>query len=225
MKNTIKVIGTHSRILCAIALIAVLGLSMTGCPTPPSNDDSGGSSSGAITDGKITAPVTVPDAAKSQTNFSFMLDSNSTAAPLKNFISGSPSVTITGNTVSINLDIPKDTSLKLLSSFISPPLCSTPEKYFLFSEGFCTSDGNYLLIATATDGTENLALLCYVDSNVTLNGTGKIAADSTDTLHFTNVTMSKGWNYIIWSPSGGNNYTLTSASKLPSGFKWTVLEY
>jgi len=173
---------------------------------------------GTGSDGSITiiAPVA---GAGSATNFSYMLDDNSKGSPLKNFISGSPSVTITGGTVSINLDIP--TSLKLLSSFISPPLCSTPEKYFLFSEGFCTSDGNYFLIAT--DGDDNFALLCYVDSNVTLNGTGKIASDSTDTLIFSNVTMSKGWNYIIWSPSGGNNYTLTSSKELPSGFKWSVI--
>jgi len=47
MKNTIKVFGTYSRILCAIALIAVLGLSMTGCPEPAASSGGGGNSGGS----------------------------------------------------------------------------------------------------------------------------------------------------------------------------------
>jgi len=45
MKNTIKVIGTHSR-MCAIALIAVLGLSLTGCDTNPGSGGGGSGGSG-----------------------------------------------------------------------------------------------------------------------------------------------------------------------------------
>jgi len=217
MKNTIKVFGTHSRILCAIALIAVLGFSMTGCDTNPgdSNDDdsSGGSNPEKI---RLTnVSVTVQGAAPTSNNF--VLCHHEFAVPsdsiLTDVITGTPKAQMTNSKLTLELDKPKDEAMVLVDSdsFFNGGPTITPAATVKFYRiiHFKTSD-NCQLWLCAPPNTNTW--LFYVENDVKVNGANSFYS-------FTNVTLKKGWNYV--SLTGTTQpYVITASQTQPAGSVW-----
>jgi len=165
----------------------------------------------------VIAPVYFLSGAGSATNFSYVDHGDTNPAALNTVLDGSPSVTITGGTVSIKLGTPKSTFLGPITGIVGSGNANpATTKYYVFEE-FCTQHHDFELLAKG-EGT-NTAYLIYVDTNVTLNGS---FTEVGQIFTFTNVSLTAGWNYLIIRETSASTSTLTSSKELPSDFKWTV---
>jgi len=206
------ILQTKMRSILAItALVAVIGFSMVSC-----EDDEGGGN--AIEGNTITTGAEVVyhssiknvTEAKKATDFSF-IEGN----PLGDYLDGSPSVTISGGKVTIILGTPKSSSLRELRS--GDGVTVTPGDTKIFAIDFSTIDKKYSLVCMKDY--ENFAGPVYVDKDVTIKGTARHET-------FNNVSLKKGWNYLIVSINKKTDTgTYTSSTTMPSGFKWTVDDY
>jgi len=206
MKNTFRLIGTYSRWLCAIAMVAVIGFSMTACKESGGGEGNNNNEGSAIsfTESVTYAPSLGSDMtdAKSRTDFSYFYD----GVPIINDMPGS-SVTVSGEKVTFNLGVPKPEVL-----FEAENPCFSPSNAKIYdATEFATSDKIYSLLCIKDEN--NVAGLWYVDRSATIKGDAGFDGGSW------NCSLKAGWNYIIYNY---NNGTVTSAASLPSGFKWTV---
>jgi hypothetical protein len=223
MKNTFKVLGI-------IALVAVIGFSFVACGGDDDGGSSGGTgggggggSSGGISGGTVTYPDGIADADK-PIDFSFYFDGR--VSPLSNFINDPASVTISGDKLTIKLGTPKDEYLAYMtkyypSSISNGDITATPSdtKFHFPDAYFSTVDAKYVLLC-GREGSE--AVLAYADKDATIKGThntGKID-------EIWNVSLKKGWNYLIHSTDQATDTTTyTSSVSMPSGFTWVVFAY
>jgi len=213
MKNMVKLFGV-------IALVAVIGFSMAACKNDDDGDPEGTINGSSIASG---APVTIPEEAKSQTDFSYLSyeGGGGMIKPLNTIINEPASVKITNGKIDINLGTPKSESLDSISEWAEATgLTINPNdaKTFFGGQRFCTSDGSYLLVCIK--GNSGFALLVYADKDVTIKGkatTGNGFIDDYD------ASLKKGWNYLIMTWIKSTGYKYTSAATLPDGFKWTVM--
>jgi hypothetical protein len=179
----------------------------------------------------IYSPEYVSDVneAKKATNFSYTWgpivgdphDGGIPLVPLSYYINGSASATISNGKVTINLGTPKSYYMKDFVPRDGVTLTPSNAKLFTFADSdspqFYTSGGQYFLYCIKGSISNYVnAQLVYVDKDITMTGT-----DSYLTTY--DVSMEKGWNYLIFSSSSGT--TFTSSTTLPSGFNWIVGEY
>jgi hypothetical protein len=197
-------------------------------------DDTGAQTgNGTITGGtsgiwSITAPVTYEsmitdlDKAKSQTNFN-MLDIGKS---INECIPGS-SVTVKNGKVTIKLGIPKDEYLSTIDEWFDGGIPETitvdhPDAKIIYDDDMlfdpCTEDEHYMLFCSSE---EDIAVLVYVDRDVTIKGTyTRTYNGTTDTNTYNyNVSLKAGWNYMIGE---GSHSTSMPTTSLPSGFSWSV---
>jgi hypothetical protein len=91
-------------------------------------------------------------------------------------------------------------------------------------EGFATADLKYFLGCGNPDE-NNWASLLYVDRDVTIQGDDSGTYSYPDDISYYNVSLKKGWNYVIsLSRGSGKGFNYTSSTSLPSSFKWFVFE-
>lgn len=199
MKNTFKVFGI-------IGLMLVIGFSISACGG--GDDDNGGGgggsggggSGGGISGGTVTYDTGIADADK-PTDFSrFTFDGGgSRSYPLSDCINAPASVTISGDKLTIKLGTPKDEFSKNFDLLIENGVNVNPkDAKGLVVLGFLTSDLKYGLCCrkdgSSIDGANdaNMALLTYVDRDVTIKGTYEHD-------YIYDVSLMKGWNYWIVS--------------------------
>jgi hypothetical protein len=159
--------------------------------------------------------------------------------PLSEFITGAPEVKITNGKATIKLDTPRDSAMGL----ISEPIYSTERNITVTpADTMFLSVGNWLDLLdqtgvyelrcihntsfTADDNPFIYADLIYVDKDVTLNG---YLDEEKNTHVFNNVSLKRGWNYLI--VSGARNkerddgfiFTYVMGTRmLPGSFNWSV---
>jgi len=135
-------------------------------------------------------------------------------------------VTVNGGNVTIKLGTVKNERLEDPSFLIQEGISVSPSNAKgLFYEGihyfFWTPDHKYAL-ALIKDF-YNYAFLIYADRDVTIKGT--FSSDEYTVTENWNVSMKKGWNYVIYSENEATKTgTFTSSTTQPSDFKWTVME-
>jgi hypothetical protein len=169
------------------------------------------------------------DAAKKATDFSYVTTgwdyekNKYITESLSNYIPGS-SVTVSGGKVTINLGVPKSGGWWMdFSYLIEDGITVTPSDAKAIGDDDAsmlnTHDSKYALICMKDEN--NIAVLVYVDRDVTIKGT-HTDYSYTETW---NVSLKKGWNYMVWSDNEATKTsTITATTTLPSGFKWYVLE-
>jgi len=215
MKNTFKLLGI-------IGLMLVIGFSFAACGGGDDDSGSGGGGgsggSGSISGGTVTYPAGTADADK-PTDFSFYYEGRGSPSPLSNFINEPTSVTISGDKLTIKLGTPKDQYLK----WVTPSgVTATPSdtKIFFTDAVFSTVDAKYILMCGKVGVAE--AALCYVDRDVTIKGTHQ--GNKIDEIY--NLSLKKGWNYLIHSTDQATDTTTyTSSVSMPSDFIWAVFRY
>jgi len=185
------------KITWIIALLAVIGFSVAACSD---DDDSGGS---IFT---YEGTVSNPDGIKA-TDFSYSYYGEQ----LSDYINEPASATISGSKLTIKLGVPKDEFLK--EQEIGKYVTMTPSnaKVFLFNTLY-TYDGEYYLSCMKDDS--ELGFI-YVDRDVTIKGTEDMSTYD--------MSLKKGWNYVIPTIEKKDKYTFTSSTTMPSGFQWTVI--
>jgi len=217
-------------ILAITALVAVIGFSMVSCEDDAG--DNGNANGNAIEGNTITTGAEVVydssienvSEAKKVTDFSYMEDYDFSNGyfkligikPISYWLDGSPSITISGGKVAIILGTPKSWALYGFENFIEDGITVTPSDTKRFTRlSFFSSDYKYELCCMKDD--ENISQLIYVDKDVTINGTAW-----RDT--YKNVSLKKGWNYLIksYNEKTDTGWTYTSSTTMPSGFKWIV---
>jgi len=227
MKNTLKMFGI-------IAIVAVIGFWSVSC----GDDDGGGGNT--ISGNNITSGAEVVydssikniTEAKNVIDYCFSLYSSDVGVePLSKFLDGSPSVTVNNNKVTINLGIPKsaylDTIIDLWGGEIEGVTLNPINANVFQPWGFYSSDGKYFLYCQIDDN--NDVQLVYVDRNVTIKGSFTETESDYSYTYIYNVSLKKGWNYIIMSRSynettNTEKMTATSSTTQPSGLKWIVYE-
>jgi len=180
---------------------------------------------------KITltnVPVTLYDTPDTD-DFNYYWDSS--AKPLSDIFTGTPNVKVTtggsGGTLTLELDKPKDGALRLIKDelFEGITLLNDTTKCYLV-DAFCTSNGGFFL-GMDYPGAEKPTYLLYVDNDVTLNGEAENESEDEDgntiniLIHFNNVTLKKGWNYLSIT-SSESLYVVTASQTQPAGATWTV---
>ena len=240
MKNALKLIGI-------IAIAAVIGFCLVSCGDDGAGGNSGGNNSGNtggngggngggnagnnITSGaEVVYDSSIKDLteAKGKTDFGYTYyydeeENNEEIKPLSEFLDGSPSVKISGGKVTINFGTPKSDYLSTFNNWLTEyGLTVSPSnaKFFVFNN-LVTADGKYFLGCIKDDN--NLSILFYADKDATISGTASdIDGGKVWTSTF-NVSLKKGWNYLIMSDNEETSTaTYTSSVTQPSGFKWTV---
>jgi len=222
MKNTFKVLGI-------IAIVAVIGFSFAACggDDDDGSNGGGGGGSGGISGGTVTYPDGIADANK-PIDFSFTAYYEQ---PISTMINEPASVTISGNKLNINLGTPKDSYLGVWnyngSAYDNYDVTATPadaklfinESFFIFS----TVDQKYWLVCQKGNGIYNRndgAGLVYADKDVIIKGSYQYSKGN-DAVY--NVSLKKGWNYVISSNNRTERITnYTASTKLPDGFYWVV---
>jgi len=205
MKNTLKMFGI-------IAIAAVIGFWAVSC-----GDNDGGGGTFTLEAEVVYDPsIENLTEAKKATDFSFIH-----GYEVSYFLDGTPSVKISSNKVTINLGTPK---AAYLETFNYIGLTVNPNNAKIFSMGtigpFHTSDRKYVLECRKDEN--NFAVLVYVDRDVTIKGT--LTGEEWTDIY--NVSLKKGWNFLISSYNEETNTdTLTSSTTQPNGFKWTVVDY
>jgi len=217
MKNKIRIFS----ILSLMLVITLASCSNGGGDSTPKNDNdsSGGgqtiSGSSIVSGAQVTYASGVSAEAKSYNNFSFSKNGD----PLSNYVNPA-SVAISGNKVTIELGVPKNSSLDDTSYYTGLGLTVNPANANVFIEDdfiFLTQDQKYGLFCMKDYN--NYAYLVYADRDVTMNGT-YTKGDYTEKY---NCSFKKGWNYLITSESG-KTATNTSSISQPNGYKWTVTD-
>jgi hypothetical protein len=219
-------------------------LTLASCKDSGESADSGGSISGStIVSG---APVTYDlkyfenadnmNEAKKATDFSYFEHGKT---PLSYSINEPASAKINNGKVTINLGVPKSGDNwwwrdGFFSWFIEKGIIVTPNDARVWGGEdddliFLTSDSKYGLVCAKDEN--NFALsLTYSDKDVTIKGTYTYSEgiyfypdEETQTW---NVSLKKGWNYLIMSKNEATNtITYTASTSQPSGFKWFVGEW
>jgi hypothetical protein len=161
------------------------------------------------------------DDAKERTDFSYLWWEGE---PMSSYITGSSSVRINNGKVFINLGIPTSEYLEGcgddLIGLIEEGIIVNPSNAKAIIDSYTcpfTNDVKYGL--NCVKDYNNEAYLVYADRDVTIKGT-------TNYGEIWNVSLKKGWNYMIVSfNEATNTETLTASTTLPSGFYWTVFYY
>jgi len=225
MKKALKLFGF-------IVLVAVIWFSTVSCGD---DDDGGGGGSGGniIASGAEVVYDIYNDEflaeAKNITDFGYSYI-NGGYNPLSIALDGLPSVTVKNNKVTIILGTPK--YFENMDSQVGAGVSVNPSgAWGFFIQSFCPNGRYYLTRYYLTfkkynngylDYDYNGRGLQYVDRDVTINGTYYDNRDSTTIIWKYNISLKKGWNYIIWKDEY-NTRTVTSSTTLPSGFKWTMV--
>jgi len=172
-------------------------------------------------DGSITIKVPVAGAG-SANNFSYVDHGDTNPAALNTVHDGAASVTINNGIVTISLGKPKSyfLSTSSITNMVGTSVASDNSANLYLNNEFCTQNKAFALVVAEGTHNNNVALLGYVDKDVTLNGT--FAPPPGLTLTYNNVVLTEGWNYLISRSTGEYTATLTSSKALPSGYKWTV---
>jgi len=248
MKNTFKTkanlrLEAIRKIAGLAVLVTAIALGFAACGKEDSTGTgdeipAGGGGGSTITGNTIASGVTVRydsdyitnmAEARAQTDFSYVsyYPNNSTTRvfiPLSDFFNGSPSVKINDGKLTMILSTPKDEFLELVEW---DGLTVTPSNAkILWNEyfNFCTQDSKYALVgATSYNSNEDLAIIAYADRDVTIRGTDTWDTYGTYTVNY-NVSLKRGWNYVVGTETSGNSATYTGTTTLPSGFFWTVVE-
>jgi len=184
-------------------------------------------------------------------DFSYFDDDDGTAIPITAAVPGS-SVKVTNGKLTVTLGTPKDEYLTDASKSIteedipsSITIYPSNAKGFGFGS-FYTSDGkndldcaksnsmsidiNNMSSSTISYKTVNLS---YVDRDVTVKGTYSYTEDGMKATLTCNCSLKQGWNFVTMelnssgtssgtSTSGNSTITVTSSTKIPSGYNWVV---
>ncbi|MCL1927683.1 MAG: hypothetical protein FWG07_02675 [Treponema sp.] len=219
MKKTIKTKGTLG-LMGIIVLAALIVFCFTAC-------DNGSTSSGdslvdVIGDTvRLYNKTVVYENETSATNFAYRDWSDT---PLSDYITGTPKVLISGGKLTIELDQPKSDKMKVIDTGNSEsyPYTIDPSDTKYCSAFFCDPSGKYGLYPKYGD---KLAVLVYVDKDVTIDSSNyNSTAFNMSGPTYDNVTLKKGWNYLIQDQSGGFPHPTIAARTLDSGFTWTVVK-
>jgi len=147
---------------------------------------------------------------------------------LNEYLDGESSVTISGGKVTIKLGIPKAEFLPWWIDWLLDGLSLNPSNAKVVGLiDFYPTDFNYYLYYLACVKDENNeAALIYADKDVKITGTQTEYDDyNVKWTKIWNVSLKKGWNYLIWSVNRTTNTataTYTSSTTMPKGFNWTV---
>jgi len=200
MKNIVKLFGI-------IALVTVIGFSMAAC----GGDEDGDAGSTIASGAQVAYEEGFPEESKSIGEFNWIsdLDDSKKTVQLSKYIDNPTTVKITGGKLDIKLGKPKSAYLDSITNGVDDNLTVTPKdvKTFFIQE-FCAIDDRYYLYCAKS--VEEVAILLYVDKNVTVKGTADGEYD---------MSLKQGWNFMIVSEKTGK---VTSSTTLPDGYKWTV---
>lgn len=231
MKNTKKMWST----LAIIAIVAVIGFSTASCGD---DSDGGGGLGNTIVSGAEviydSSNIENLDKAKSVTDFSFIFYGfEEKGKPLSIYLDGSPKATVNNNKVTIILGTPKSAYLQDINDIFYfeeiDGITVTPSDAKLFKIwDFFNSDGDVNYYEDYTlylEKDDKWAGLIYADRNVTIKGTDTYESHGTTYTDTFNVSLKKGWNYMIGSyMETDNTGTYTSSTTQPSGCKWTICD-
>jgi len=65
--------------------------------------------------------------------------------------------------------------------------------------------------------------LVYLDKDYTATGIyNDIGAEGVSYTISVNITLTKGWNFMIQKYTSGTSASMTSSQTLPSGYKWVI---
>jgi hypothetical protein len=184
--------------------------------TPPA---SGGGSNTIFT---YTGPVdtTITPSSNDFSYVNYQDNVTPTPTPLSTYLNSPASVKISGSNVTLNLGVPKT-----LTPFDDNELMNPKDAKGWGVGDIVTSDGKYKLVCMK-DGNRAGASLFYLDRDLTVKGTIDGLGESASWKYIYNVSAKAGWNYHILSlDESAKTYTNTASTTLPSGFKWTVVDY
>ena len=229
MKKTIKTKGAFS-FMGIIALVALIGFSFAACNNGTTGGGGGGGDVVLVdvignTVRLYNKTIVFEDGDIETTGTDFGYRGWSDTKPLSDYITGTPKVLISGGKLTVELDQPKSDKMQSIDTGNSEsyPYTIDPSDTKYCSAWFCDSSGKYGLYPK---NGEKLALLVYVDKDVTIDSSNdnSIAFNMSGPI-YDNVTLKKGWNYLVQDQSGGFPFP-TTATRTPdiSGFTWTVVK-
>jgi hypothetical protein len=230
MKNALKLVGI-------IAIAAVIGFWAVSCGD---DGDSGGEVKEIIgeNDTKLVSGVDVIydsiwlddiSGAKKASDFSLFPDwfGGGEYKPLSSVLDGSASVKVNNGKVTIIFGTPKSSNMGSVNNFLDAyfeengkKITATPSdaKIFTMPFYFYTSDKKYYL-----EDHGATILLLYADNPLTLNGTYTYVSsydDKENTVIINNVSLKKGWNYLITRYNDTfTTSTFSSSTTLPGDVK------
>ncbi|MCL2792771.1 MAG: hypothetical protein FWD87_06745 [Spirochaetaceae bacterium] len=226
MKSLIKLFGI-------IALVAIFGFSMASCDndSPGDNGGAGGGGGGGGGNGDDPTELRLSGVAVTftktpvATNFGRIWGLSSGKQPMGTYITGTPSVQLTGttpgSTLSIVMDAPKASELITISDELPGATVSPSDAKGFIIYDFETADGSHYLTMDGPGAGSICTIFIFVDKDVTINGTGTdpysyFGLNAT----FENVSLSRGWNFVVLNYSTN---TFQSASQTqPEGVTWRV---
>jgi len=243
MKKTFKAeTGQKLVLIRRIAGLAVLmaaiifGFNACGKEDATGTEDeipAGGGGGSAITGNTIASGMTVrydPDItnmeeARAQTDFSYGLnwdDNNgkNTAVPLSYYFNGSPSVKINGGKLTITLGTPKNEFMGNIVEDVGDLTVAPGNAKWFFYDDFNTQNSKYYVYLDSEELLVYVEGLVYVDMDVTITGTETWEQYTTRY----NVSLKKGWNWIICTENTRYQDTYTASTTFPSGHYWVVNE-
>jgi len=144
------------------------------------------------------------------TEFTAATTSHNAYVPLTDLITGTPKVQITEGKLTIELDQPKSEHMQLAEAIFGSD--AEPNDALTFSIFFNDDPDGYFELRLRSPDSDQHASLVYADKDVVLNS---------GYWNFSNLTLKKGWNYLIFD----YNDNSTSSSQIhPEGFVWTIYE-
>jgi hypothetical protein len=237
--NRIRVSGTQSHTLlstlCAIALVTATALCFAACGDKSGSDgeiiDNNNGTTGGIIGNNIVSGVQVRYAdsygkgkdaagARAQTDFSYNYDK-----PLSYYLNGSPSAKINDGKLTIVLGTPKPEYMENAAEYFDyGDLTVTPNTANILELGLYSPPPSPYYSLHCEKDDNNWTYLVYADRDVTIRGNGTYD-DGTETEENWNVSLKKGWNYLLESYSEKTyteTYTYTATTTLPGGYYWIV---
>ena len=224
MNNLYKLKAMRS-IAGIIALVAVIGFSMSACkdePEPGPDPDPSYSVSGnnfKFTDyqvyGDTMAALTGSTNAKAYPKYGAADGQAQTLA--SHFTS--PTCTIAnGGKLTINLGVPNAAALEALTSYGLETIASDPSANFMIIQNFRDSSEDVWLFLTKDNyGSGKFVIFAYADKAVTLNGSGGIWGT------YNNVSLTAGWNMLLCDGFGSSR-VFTKITTLDSTHKWVATD-
>jgi hypothetical protein len=128
---------------------------------------------------------------------------------------------VSNGNITIKLGKPKNEYLDYIISYIGNGITVSDNSAmaFLMEDDLTTQDEDYELWCENADASKWVSLI-YVTKDVTITGT----YSGHDVTENYNASLKAGWNYLIWTESGTNTYTITAALPLPEDVYWIIYE-
>jgi len=236
MKKLAKFFGTQSRMFCAIALVAVIGFSMTACRVEPgidpnNNNNGAPGSTLRITNEQVyiynSSQQLEPLSYTAAVNGLKLLDFNETPVAV-NVPFDNPTVTLINGNLNITLGKPKDSSMIDIDKFFPNNVkVSTPGAKVFQLELALFNNNDYILLVREQIYEPDINVIVtisvgywYCNKDVNITGTYSFP-NGNDTY---DLNLKTGWNSLIGTVikdknKGTNSFILMTV--MPTAdYKW-----